>query len=111
MEIEARIRDICLALPRSYEKLSHGAPSFFVEKGRQFAAWRPSFHQDPRPQLWILATLMEQAALLSSGDDLLFRPQYVGHKGWIAMYLDGELDWDLISDLLARGNELAQPKR
>lgn len=106
---DEHIRQICLGFDQSYEKLSHGKPSYFVQGGKQFAMAHSCFHSDPRPQVWVLATLPEQEALLSLGDPALFRPPYVGHRGWIAMYLDGAVDWAFLADLLERGHALASP--
>jgi hypothetical protein len=42
--VETRVRAICLALPEVTEKLSHGAPGFFV--GKQFVMLWPDGHHD-----------------------------------------------------------------
>ena len=44
MDVVARVRTICEALPGTTERVSHGAPSFFV--GKQYAAVRPDGHHD-----------------------------------------------------------------
>ena len=40
-----RVRRLCLALPETWEKLSHGEPTFFVKK-RVFAACSINHHND-----------------------------------------------------------------
>ena len=42
-----RVRKICLSLPDSMEKLSHGEPTFFVKK-RVFAMFSNNHHHDGR---------------------------------------------------------------
>ena len=29
-----------------------------------------------------------------------FRPKYVGHRGWLGVYLDVPLDWDEVAELV-----------
>ena len=50
-DVETRVRAICTAFPKVTEKLSHGAPAFFV--GKQFVMLWPAGHHDHRfPHLW-----------------------------------------------------------
>jgi uncharacterized protein YdhG (YjbR/CyaY superfamily) len=44
----ARIREICLALPETSERLSHGTPTFFVRGKRAFAMVLTDHHGDGR---------------------------------------------------------------
>ena len=54
---EGRVREICLAFPEVTEKVTHGAPGFFVRK--QFAMLWPNGHHDHEfPHLWCLRTLI-----------------------------------------------------
>ena len=43
-----RIREICLALPETSERLSHGAPTFFVREKRAFLMVLTNHHDDGR---------------------------------------------------------------
>lgn len=43
-EVLTRIREICLALPETSERLSHGAPTFFVRGKRAFVMVLNNFH-------------------------------------------------------------------
>ncbi|HZI55921.1 MAG TPA: MmcQ/YjbR family DNA-binding protein [Verrucomicrobiae bacterium] len=45
-EYLARVRRICLALPETTEKTSHGAPTFFVHK-RVYCMFANNHHQQP----------------------------------------------------------------
>jgi hypothetical protein len=91
-DIESRVRAICLALPAVTEKLSHGAPAFYVKK--QFVMLWPDGHHDHHfPHLWAAAADGAQESLLASAPRF-FRPPYVGGRGWVGMRLDGRLDLD-----------------
>ena len=70
---ESRVRAICMALPEVTEKLSHGAPSFFVNK--QFVMLWPDGHHDHHfPHLWCAAPPGAQDELVDTEPDRFFRP-------------------------------------
>lgn len=90
----------CLALAQVYEKLSHGAPSWFIEKKGQFAMFVSDYHDDVRPSLWLAAPPGLQESLIEENDDAYFRPPYVGPSGWIGVRLDKDLPWQEVEDLI-----------
>jgi hypothetical protein len=93
-----KVRAICTAFPEVTEKLSHGAPSFFVRK--QFVAVWPDGHHDQHfPHMWCAAPAGAQEALIAARPDRVFRPPYVGHRGWLGVRLDGAVDWDEVAEL------------
>ena len=88
-----RVREICLALPGVSERVSHGAPAFFVTK--QFVAlWAAGHHDHGFPHLWCAAPEGGQAEQIAIAPERFFRPPYVGGRGWLGMRLDGDVDWD-----------------
>ncbi|MEP7115345.1 MAG: MmcQ/YjbR family DNA-binding protein [Ilumatobacteraceae bacterium] len=94
--IDDRVRAICLSFPEVTEKLSHGAPAFFVKK--QFVMLWPTGHHDNQfPHLWCAAPAGVQADLVDTEPDRFFRPPYVGARGWLGVRLDGRVDWDEIN--------------
>ncbi len=105
------IRAICADLEGSYEKLSHGSPCFFVEKGKQFLALLDDHHGDGRLAVWILSTLPIQESLLSEGRVSFFRPPYMGGRGWIGVELNGNVSAEELEDLIQAGYELAKPAK
>ena len=108
--IEARVRAICLALPRVTERPSHGAPAFFVKK--QFVVVWPKGHHDHEfPHLWCAAPHGDQAALIRQDPARFFRPPYVGHRGWIGMRLDGSLDWRQVAEVCEDAYRTVAPAR
>ena len=109
----ARIREICMALPAAVEKLSHGAPTFFIEKGKVFAYFTHNHHGDGRTAVGVKTSGLEEQALLVEADpDLYYVPPYTGHAGWVGMRLDtGDTDWDHVGDRIAQSWELVAPRR
>jgi uncharacterized protein YdhG (YjbR/CyaY superfamily) len=84
-----RIRRICAAMPRVSEKLSHGAPTFFVEKGKGvFTMFIDNHHQDSHIAVWLPAPAGLQSALVGDAPSIYFKPPYVGSSGWIGIKLD-----------------------
>lgn len=88
-----RIRSACLSLPATSERLSHGAPAFFVQEKRSFVMYQNNHHGDGRLALWCAAPAGMQSLLLESSPDIYFRPPYVGHHGWIGVRLDRSPTW------------------
>jgi hypothetical protein len=95
-----RVRKICLALPETSERLSHGAPTFFVREKRSFATVWYDHHGDGRFALMCAAPPGLQAMLVEADAERFFVPSYVGHRGWLGMRLDRELDWDELAGIL-----------
>ena len=49
---------------------------------------------------------------MQSAPDRYFKPPYVGTRGWIGVYMDREIDWDDLADLLEEAyNSTVQPKK
>ncbi len=109
----ARVRALALALPDAGEKMSHGAPGFFVAGGKFFAYWRHDHHADGITAVLVKAgSVEEQASLVERDPDLYFRPAYLGPAGWVGIRLDtGAVDWDHVEDWLTRSWRASAPKR
>lgn len=85
-ELEELIRRICLALPGTTERSSHGSPAFFCP--RQFLALHlDGHHQNQFPHLWFAAPAGVQAELVEREPDRFFVPPYVGSRGWVGLRL------------------------
>ena len=98
----AAVREICLGLPETSERLSHGAPTFFVREKRSFATVWNNHHGDGRFALICAAPEGMQAALVETDPERFYVPPYVGHRGWIGVRLDRGFDRDEIAGI-ARG--------
>lgn len=93
------IRKICLALPETSERLSHGAPTFFVRK-KTFVMVLNDHHADGRFAIWCAAGEGMQAMLVEADPERFFVPPYVGHRGWLGLRLDREFEWDEIAGIV-----------
>jgi hypothetical protein len=106
-----RIREICLALPETSERLSHGAPTFFVRGKRAFVMVLSNHHGDGRFAIWCAAPDGLQRLLVESEPERFFVPPYVGHRGWLGVRLDRRLDWDELAGIVEDAyGEVAPPK-
>lgn len=87
-----RIREICLGLAGSQEKISHGHPTFYTRK-RSYAVYgiySPSIAFKPEPS----------KALEFADDDRFFPTPYLAHQGWLSLRIDAKTDWELVRELL-----------
>ena len=98
--IVERVRRLCLALPETSERLSHGAPTFFIREKRSFVMVLQNHHGDRIFGLWVAAPPGNQELLVAADPERFFRPPYVGHRGWLGVRLDGALDWDEIAGIV-----------
>jgi uncharacterized protein YdhG (YjbR/CyaY superfamily) len=84
-----RVRRICASLPSAFEKPSHGAPTFFVEKYKGvFATFMATHHYDSEMAVWLASPPDLQSALIEDAPETYFKPPYVGVNGWIGIRLD-----------------------
>jgi hypothetical protein len=96
----AELRRLCLGLPEVSERPSHGAPTWFARDRRAFVTlWEHGHHDNRFPHLWCAAPPGAQHELIASAPDRYFRPPYVGHRGWLGVRLDGDVDWSEIAEL------------
>jgi hypothetical protein len=106
-----QVRDIALALPEVVERLSHGSPTFFVRGRKTFVNFLDNNHGDGRLAIWCHAAAGVQAALVEEEPDRFFVPAYVGHRGWIGVRLDREVDWDEIALIIEDAYRMVAPKQ
>ena len=108
-----RLRAIALKLPGAGEKLSHGSPGFFVEKGKAFAYFWHDHHGDGETAVMVKTSGRDEQAMLVEADpEIYYVPPYLGPSGWIAIRLAGDAtDWDHVGDRVAQSWELAAPRR
>ena len=104
-----RLRRLCLALPEVAERQSHGEASWFVA-GKQFVT-TADHHHDDRLGAWCAAPEGAQEMLVQADPTRFFRPAYVGHRGWLGVYLDIEVDWGEIAIVIERAYRRVAPKR
>jgi hypothetical protein len=94
-----RVRGLCLGLPETSERLSHGAPTFFVLEKKAFLMVLTNHHGDERLAIWCAAPEGMQRTLVEADPKRFFVPPYVGHRGWLGVRLDRELDWNELAGI------------
>ena len=107
--IMERIREICLPLPGTSEAEAFGAPTFQIRTKNFAMLHKP----EGRTAVWCRAALEFQQALVNSEPERYFAPPYLGHKGWVAAWLDEAVnpDWDEIEEIIIESYRLIAPKR
>ena len=83
---------MCLSLPETTERPSHGTPSFFIRDNVCFVSYMDNHHAKAKP---------EQC----------FVPPYVGFRGWIGVRLDRGPDWDGVERIIHDANLAVAPKK
>jgi hypothetical protein len=94
------------------ERLSHGAPAWFVRDRKQFVhCWPDGHHHDEFPHVWFAAPPGAQEELIDADPGRFFRPPYMGSRGWVALRLDREVDWDDVTELCREAYRTVAPAR
>jgi hypothetical protein len=93
-----RVRRICLALPETWEKISHGEPTWFVGK-KVFAMFSNNHHNDGHIAVTIPAAIGIQEMLIKTSPKKFYRPPYVGVRGWVGIEVDRVSDKELAQHL------------
>ena len=89
-----RVRRVCMALPETTEKLSHGEPTWFVKK-KVFAMFSNNHHNDGHVAVTIPAAIGIQEMLIEQDPEKFYRPPYVGVRGWVGIELARVSDEEL----------------
>lgn len=104
-----RLRQLCRSLPETTERLSHGEPTWFVRDKRAYVMYA-NHHHDDRLGFWCAAPEGVQEALVVNEPESFFRPPYVGHRGWLGVYLDVPVDWERIEEIVEDAYRMIAPK-
>src|SRR5262245_56310017 len=107
--IIAKLGKICLAMPNATEQIAWGEPTWRV-RGKIFAQFDDHHHGSEHVSVWLPAPDGAQAALIDAEPERFFRPPYVGHKGWIAVILDTDPDWDMVAALVEQAHRTIAAK-
>lgn len=106
-----RLRDICSVLPETTERVSHGAPTFFVREKKVLCSYHPNgVHGEHGRSIWAPAPSGVQEQLVDDEPDRFYRPPYVGGRGWIGVRLDRDVDWAEIDGIVRDAYRLVAPK-
>jgi hypothetical protein len=111
-----RVREIALALPDVNERLSHGAPCFFIRDKRPLCYFHDR-HNDDRISLWCPAPPCVPEELVAEEPDRFFKPPTFPSgtfAGWLGVFLDTTgnrlADWDEIAAILEDAFRNVAPK-
>jgi predicted DNA-binding protein (MmcQ/YjbR family) len=105
-----RLRQICLALPGATERLSHGEPTWFIRDKKSFVTFA-NHHHDDRVAFWCATPAGLQTSMVGSDPARFFVPPYVGHRGWLGVYLDVPVDWLEVADIVETAYRMIAPRR
>jgi hypothetical protein len=107
-----RVQKLCLSLPEAHEVEAWGEPTFRV-KNKIFAMYAKAnnHHGDGRNGIWCKAAAINQRLMVEASPDRFFVPPYVGPSGWVGVYLDRDVDWDELKDLLWDAWRMTAPKK
>jgi predicted DNA-binding protein (MmcQ/YjbR family) len=103
----SKLRKICLALPDAYELETWEIPTFRI--GRKIFCFNSP--QNGRDAIWFKVPAGVPQILIESDGGRFFRPPYLGHKGWVGMYLDKKPDWSEVKFMVDRSYTMIAPKR
>ncbi|HEX6959101.1 MAG TPA: MmcQ/YjbR family DNA-binding protein [Ferrovibrio sp.] len=107
MKPSDRLRKICLALPEAVEQETWDIPTYRVRR----KIFVMETETEGRLSLWCKALPGSQAILVGADPRRFFVPPYVGHKGWVGMWLDGRPEWNEVAELVRRSYCQIAPKR
>jgi hypothetical protein len=107
-----RLRKVCLSLPGTSERLSHGEATFFINEKKSFVMSVNNHHGDGVAGFWCAAGPGEQQALIEEDPALFFRPPYVGVRGWVGVRLDTNppIPQDRLVEIVEEAWALVAPK-
>jgi hypothetical protein len=104
----------CAALPEVTERLTHGAPTWFVRGRRSFLKF---VDPDEHPQLderhiavWAAAPPGARHELVAADPDRFFAPRF-GGRDWVGMRLEPEPDWNEVGEIITDAYRQVAPKQ
>ena len=114
----ARVREIALALPEVTERVSHGAPCFFVADKRPVCYFHDHHGGDARVTLWCPAPSGVAEKLALAEPERFFQPAPSKNgvfNSWLGVVLeplrDQTIDWDEIAAVIEEAFRTVAPLR
>lgn len=110
------LRELCSHYPEVSERESHHTPTFFIRDKKVLCSLWEGSHKSSGGDndalaLWCAAPAGVQAELVEREPTRFFVPPYVGHRGWIGLRLDIDLDWDEVDAILRDAYRKVAPKK
>ena len=108
----ARLRKLCLSRLEAHEVEAWGEPTFRV-RNKMFATFAngATHHGRGRHAVWCAAPAGNQLLLMTAAPDRFFAPPYVASRGWVGMWLDGDVDWVRAAAVLEAAYRTVAPKK
>ncbi len=97
-----RVARMSLALPGAKITPSHGAAAYQV-RGKSFGMVLNDHHGNGRTELWVKSSLEQQQEWVAGDGRRYYVPPYVGPRGWLGVWLDIDVDWPAVAELLVDG--------
>lgn len=110
-DILTQIRELCLSFPGTSERLSHGAPTFFVNEKKSFVQYHLNHHGDGKVALWCATPIGAQTILVETNPEIYYIPAYVGHLGWVGVRLDRNAEWSDVKGVIQDAYLTKAPKK
>ena len=105
-----RLRAICLALPETSERPSHGAPSFFVREKKCFLMLLDDHHGDGRFAIWCAAPPGNQELLVAANAARSSGRRTSATAAGSAWGLNAGVDWDELEGIVEDAFASVAPK-
>jgi hypothetical protein len=68
-------------------------------------------HHDDRLAFWCAAPAGAQEELVAADPQRFFRPPYVGGRGWLGVYLDVDVDWAEVGEIVTDAYREVAPRK
>ncbi len=111
----SRVRQIALALPEVSERLSDGAPCFYVQNKRALCRYHDHHRGDDRISLWCPVEPDVQEILVGDQPERFFKPTPSAggiFSDWIGVFLDTpDVDWKLVATIVEQAFLRVAPKK
>ena len=106
-----RLSALALALPETSRAIYSSHAQFLVRK-KTFAYFLDNHHGDGIVAVTCKVLPGDNNALVEAQPHRFYLPDYLAHKGWVALRLDiGKVDWNEVEELLRCSYQLVAPKR
>jgi predicted DNA-binding protein (MmcQ/YjbR family) len=104
-KILAKLREICLALPKTSETITFGHPTFQV--GTKTFAVLETY----KGELSICVKVGKKMQPVFLEDPRFYRTPYVGQHGWVSLRANTKLNWNEIAELARGSHESVSAKK
>ncbi|MFT3797537.1 MmcQ/YjbR family DNA-binding protein [Microbacterium sp.] len=106
-----RLRALALVLPEAAEKIAHGRPMFHTERAFATYGGSPRGRTAERHDTALLLRPDPDDAPALRQDARFWEPAYLWPRGWLAIDLTTDSDWDEIAELLDASYRATAPRR